>query len=247
MNLFTSLVPLILILVVILVATKFLVAFLRSTSRPSKTPSNLPYKPVPLLTPTELSFMRLLEQAVESGYRILTKVRMSDVIDVEEGLRGSEKQSALNKIQSKHLDFLICDGDYSVICAVELDDSSHEREDRQESDDLKNRALWAAGITLVRFNAEGRHSVQDVRSALEKATNQIPVTTTASQTTTPRPIPPPPTPPPQPPPPARPFPIPTCPFCGVPMVRRTATSGANVGKDFWGCPNYPKCKGMLRV
>jgi restriction system protein len=31
------------------------------------------------------------------------------------------------------------------------------------------------------------------------------------------------------------------------MVRRKASRGANAGQDFWGCPSYPKCRGMLAI
>lgn len=33
-----------------------------------------------------------------------------------------------------------------------------------------------------------------------------------------------------------------CPWCGGKLVLRTAKRGANVGKQFYGCSNYPKCK-----
>lgn len=34
-----------------------------------------------------------------------------------------------------------------------------------------------------------------------------------------------------------------CPECGTGMVRRTARKGPNTGNDFWGCPEFPKCRG----
>lgn len=37
---------------------------------------------------------------------------------------------------------------------------------------------------------------------------------------------------------------PSCPLCGNLMVLRTAKRGANAGKDFWGCSNYPACRGI---
>ncbi len=36
---------------------------------------------------------------------------------------------------------------------------------------------------------------------------------------------------------------PTCPKCGSPMVLRTARKGTNAGNSFWGCGQYPKCRG----
>ena len=38
---------------------------------------------------------------------------------------------------------------------------------------------------------------------------------------------------------------PPCPRCSQSMVRRTAKKGANAGKDFWGCSDYPRCRGTV--
>jgi ssDNA-binding Zn-finger/Zn-ribbon topoisomerase 1 len=40
---------------------------------------------------------------------------------------------------------------------------------------------------------------------------------------------------------------PMCPTCGVEMVLRTARRGANVGRDFWGCPRFPACRHTIDV
>uniref|UniRef100_C5CKY7 Restriction endonuclease n=1 Tax=Variovorax paradoxus (strain S110) TaxID=543728 RepID=C5CKY7_VARPS len=37
--------------------------------------------------------------------------------------------------------------------------------------------------------------------------------------------------------------VPSCPRCTQPMVRRTARKGANAGQEFWGCSDYPRCRG----
>ena len=39
----------------------------------------------------------------------------------------------------------------------------------------------------------------------------------------------------------------TCPQCGGDMVVRKATKGANAGKSFWVCKEFPSCKGIMRV
>lgn len=40
---------------------------------------------------------------------------------------------------------------------------------------------------------------------------------------------------------------PACPQCGSLMALRTAKSGKNTGSQFWGCKNYPDCKGTAPV
>lgn len=37
---------------------------------------------------------------------------------------------------------------------------------------------------------------------------------------------------------------PACPHCRKTMVVRVARSGANAGGNFWGCVDYPKCRGI---
>lgn len=33
-----------------------------------------------------------------------------------------------------------------------------------------------------------------------------------------------------------------CPRCGSPLVKRISKRGANIGSEFYGCNNYPKCR-----
>lgn len=40
---------------------------------------------------------------------------------------------------------------------------------------------------------------------------------------------------------------PKCPECGSPMSLRTAKSGRNAGGQFWGCTQYPHCRGIVNV
>lgn len=43
--------------------------------------------------------------------------------------------------------------------------------------------------------------------------------------------------------PATPQAAPACPVCGSEMVKRPARRGPNAGGWFWGCSQYPKCRG----
>ncbi|MDB6124225.1 MAG: hypothetical protein JWQ71_3218 [Pedosphaera sp.] len=41
--------------------------------------------------------------------------------------------------------------------------------------------------------------------------------------------------------------LPRCPVCSKNMVLRTARRGSNAGNKFWGCTDYPRCKGTSAV
>lgn len=38
---------------------------------------------------------------------------------------------------------------------------------------------------------------------------------------------------------------PVCPNCGSSMVKRTVKRGEHIGRQFWGCSEFPKCRGVV--
>ena len=38
-----------------------------------------------------------------------------------------------------------------------------------------------------------------------------------------------------------------CPKCGKQLVLRTARRGANAGRQFYGCSNFPKCRFIMNI
>lgn len=134
----------------------------------AKGPVALPYQKEPaLFTPAERAFLGVLEQAVGDPFRVLGKVRLADVIKVSPGVTGSARQQAFNRIQSKHLDFVVCDPkDLSVQFVVELDDSSHRESRRQARDEFLDKALAAAGVPVFHFQVKRAYSVDEIRGAL---------------------------------------------------------------------------------
>ena len=164
-NLIGPLLPLIgiLILIAIVVGVINILAAGRKT-----TPKGFPYeKEESLFTPAERSFLGVLDQAVGEHYRILGKIRLADVIRVKRGLSAAARQSAFNKIQSKHLDFVVCDpDDLSIQFVIELDDKSHAKAKRQSRDEFVNQALAAAGVPLSRFPVKRTYSVQDIQNEI---------------------------------------------------------------------------------
>lgn len=102
-----------------------------------------------LLSPAEYAFFRVLSKLCKGrGVFIAVQVRLLDVLMPPQ---GPERQAAMNRVQSKHLDFVICDArSSSIIAAIELDDSSHSRKKRQERDTFLDEAMASAGIPLHR-------------------------------------------------------------------------------------------------
>lgn len=120
-----------------------------------------------LFTPAERNFMLVLEEAAGSGCRVYGKVRLADVLKVRSGMEPKKWRAAFNKICAKHVDFVVCDAEtLEVLCVVELDDSSHAREDRTARDVFFDEALKDAEIPLMRVKARASYNPSLVREQL---------------------------------------------------------------------------------
>jgi hypothetical protein len=101
------------------------------------------------LSLTEFSFYKVFSSIYGTRLTVQSKVRLADVFFVA---RPHENYNAFNRIAQKHLDFLVCDPvTMKPLLGVELDDASHQREDRQERDAFVEEVCKAAGLPLLRM------------------------------------------------------------------------------------------------
>jgi hypothetical protein len=124
-----------------------------------------PYQPAKVLfSPSERSFLGVLDQAVGADYRVFGKVRVADIAAVKSGLSKSARQGALNRIAQKHFDFVVCDArDLKVVCAIELNDSSHTSQRTQARDDLLVNVCRAINLPLLQVPARQSYVLQELR------------------------------------------------------------------------------------
>lgn len=179
------------------------------------------------LSPAEHSFFMVLKSAVADSALISSKVGLHDVFYVKSS-DGSKYRIYTNKIDRKHVDFLLCDPQtVQPIAGIELDDKSHQRSDRQARDEFVENVFRAANLPLLRIPVKHTYSVTELLSLLKpylamdrQASPTVQTSTLEAQ--------------------------PRCPKCGSDMVLRTAKSGANQGEKFWGCSRYPQCRGIVK-
>lgn len=103
-----------------------------------------------LLTAPE-KLMYFILKAGMPDHEIFANVRLADVVNVSSKYNGFDKTARFRKISQYHLDFVVCKTDMTIIAAIEVDDKSHERPERQKADELKNECLKHVGIKLIRF------------------------------------------------------------------------------------------------
>jgi very-short-patch-repair endonuclease len=117
------------------------------------------------LTPAERSFFGVLRQTVGERYLVFAKVRVADLLSVRKGT--SERQAHLNRIISKHVDFVLCDPrEVSPLLMIELDDSSHQEQRRQVRDEFLDQAFAGAGLPLLRVIASPTYDQGTLSAAI---------------------------------------------------------------------------------
>jgi hypothetical protein len=103
------------------------------------------------LTPAELNFYRVLKSAVSDQALIFTKVNLGDLFYAKSSDYG-EYRTYTNKIDRKHVDFILCDpATVQPILGIELDDKSHQRQDRQERDEFVENIFACAKLLEFRL------------------------------------------------------------------------------------------------
>lgn len=116
------------------------------------------------LSPAEYSFYRVLVAAVGNRAVVCPKVNLNDVFFVA---RPNENQAYRNKIDRKHVDFLLCHpATMNPLGGVELDDSSHQRKDRKERDQFVDQVFAAAGLPIVHVATRASYNVESLAAEL---------------------------------------------------------------------------------
>jgi hypothetical protein len=208
------------------------------------------------LSPAEHNFYQVLRSVVGTRALICPKVSLSDLFYVKSS-NSSEWRIYTNKIDRKHVDFVLCNPQtMTLLVGIELDDKSHERADRRQRDDFVEGVFAAAGLPLLRVRVQRGYQPLELVSMLETILPSV------SDEVVPTP--------------AR-FATPDqesssesslaichhsngqhdneeesvvisssmCPKCGSKMILRIAKKGNNQGQQFWGCSNFPRCRAMI--
>ena len=174
------------------------------------------------LSAAELSFYRVLTIGLGESYHVCPKVNLGDIFFVS----GSHKKYLhRNKIDRKHVDFLLCDlATLKPVLGIELDDASHNRRDRQGRDLFVDQVFEVAGLPLLHVRATSAYSPQHIAEEVQQLIANRAISEKLIERLDGKPL---------------------CPKCGTQMVIRTAKKGTQKGEDFWGCKNYPKCREIV--
>jgi len=214
-------------LILLLVIAVIAIAIKASIKKNNTQITEHKYRKIDLLfSPAERSFLGVLNQVIGNKARVFGKVRVADILTPAKGMTRNEWQQSFNKISGKHFDFVLCDSnDLSVLCVLELNDSSHNSKKRTERDHFLAEACISASVPLVQVKAKSSYNIQEVRDSLSQYIRSLTPSTVEEPQKD-----------------VTVEPVKVCKKCSSKMVKKIANKGKHKGKEFWACSAFPKCR-----
>jgi len=118
-----------------------------------------------IFSPAEANFYRILKQLVGENLLIFPKMALKEFLSVTNQINF---QSHYNRIDRKHMDFLLCDPNtFQPVFAIELDDASHRQAERGQRDTFVETILAGANLPLVRIPVRASYNTQELEALVK--------------------------------------------------------------------------------
>lgn len=119
-----------------------------------------------VFTPAEKNFQNLVEQAMGGKYRVINRVKLSDIVTIRNGVSSRASQSAANNADNKYLDFVICErNSMKLLGAIDLVDTKGKGY-KVKKDWFVSGALEAAAIPHLRIKVKANYTVNEIRACI---------------------------------------------------------------------------------
>ncbi len=102
-----------------------------------------------LLTPAEKNFLIVLKEVVGGHLDIVPQVQLSRIVSSLNSNSHFTNWGDLNRINSRSIDFVLYDKEFTPHLAIELDDRSHWRPERIKRDHFVDEVLRVVGIPII--------------------------------------------------------------------------------------------------
>lgn len=111
------------------------------------------------------AFKKIKAVTDEIGCYTFSKVRLLDLLEPVKG--NTKYKTYFYKVQAKHVDFVILDEKLVARCVVELDDASHDAEDRKKRDEFVDEVLKSVGYQIIHTRAVTEEVQQQIREIMK--------------------------------------------------------------------------------
>ncbi|OUR63554.1 hypothetical protein A9Q74_00270 [Colwellia sp. 39_35_sub15_T18] len=148
-----------------LISLIVIVGVLASRLNDNSFPFPFDSKPA-VFTPAEKNFQNLVEQAMGNKYRIINRVKLSDIVTIRNGVSNRASQSAATNAEGKYLDFVICERtSMKLLGTIDLVDTQGKGY-KIKKDWFVSGALEAAAIPHLRIKVKANYTLDEIRACI---------------------------------------------------------------------------------
>lgn len=121
-----------------------------------------------LFSNTERRFLELIEQAVGNRYRVVCRVKLTDILALRQSTDKKTAKTAMLRASGRHLDFVLCDKeDMSPVVAIDLVHKQGKEGYKSQRDWFISGALDAARIPHLRVKVKSGYTPQEIRECID--------------------------------------------------------------------------------
>lgn len=119
-----------------------------------------------IMTQTELIFYRELKKVTDK-----LEATIFPQVDLERIIKVSDNNNKdRNRIKSRSVDFSIVNNkNCKIICCIELDDFSHNRENVKKADNFKNELFKKVKIPLHRIKVNNYYNLEELENIIKES------------------------------------------------------------------------------
>ena len=121
-----------------------------------------------LFTPVERSFLELIEEAVGGRYRVLCRVKLTDIVAIRQSTDKKTTKNSLSRAGGRNLDFVLCSRqDMMPVMAIDLVHKNGKDGYKSQRDWFTSGSLDAARIPHVRIKVRSGYQAKDIRDCID--------------------------------------------------------------------------------
>lgn len=125
-----------------------------------------------IMTERENKFFQQLNEILGNKWFIIPQVHLSALLNHK--VKGQNWKAAFRHINGKSVDYVLLSKEtMKPICAIELDDSTHNYKNRVERDAEVERIFAEAKLPLARFKNPEKLSRQDIVNTIAAAIKKV--------------------------------------------------------------------------
>ena len=125
-----------------------------------------------IMTERENKFFQQLNEILGNKWFVIPQVHLSALLNHK--VKGQNWKAAFRHINGKSVDYVLLSKEtMKPICAIELDDSTHNYKNRVERDAEVERIFAEAKLPLARFKNPEKLSCQDIVNTIAAAIKKV--------------------------------------------------------------------------